>query len=378
VEKTNKPGISKKPNGSYYARWRDPSGKQRARTFDRKIDAERWLASVTVDTLTGRYVDPRAGRVTVAEYVARWAEGQPWRESTRTSRESVIDAQIVPTFGERHLASIRPSDVQAWVGRMSSDGLAASSVGSYFRVFAQIMLSARRDKLIAETPCEGIRLPRPDRGRSSLRLLTSEQVVRLADEVPDRYRALVIVSAALGLRQGEACGLTVDRVDFLRRTVTIDRQIATGKSASDAAFGPVKTPASNRTIPLPASVGDVLAAHIAAYAPDGERGRLLFTTRDGEMVNRQTWHGAFSAAAKRAGIEASSHDLRHHAASLLISAGCSPRAVASFLGHKNAAETLNTYSHLWPTDEGRIVAAIDEALGRDVRELCATGALSGS
>ena len=84
------------------------------------------------------------------------------------------------------------------------------------------------------------------------------------------------------------------------------------------------------------------------------------------MLSRQTWHRAFSTAADRLGIDASSHDLRHHAASLLIAAGCSPRAVASFLGHKNPAETLNTYSHLWPNDEDRITAAIDAGLRKDV------------
>ena len=57
--------VTKKANGKWYARWRDPSGKQRARTFDRKLDADRWLATAMVDTLTGRYVDPKAGRETV-------------------------------------------------------------------------------------------------------------------------------------------------------------------------------------------------------------------------------------------------------------------------------------------------------------------------
>lgn len=73
-------------------------------------------------------------------------------------------------------------------------------------------------------------------------------------------------------------------------------------------------------------------------------------------------------------MDASSHGLRHHASSRLIATGCSPRAVASFLGHKNATETLNDYSHLWPSDEGRIAAAIDEWLTEDVHEVCTDGA----
>ena len=138
---------------------------------------------------------------------------------------------------------------------------------------------------------------------------------------------------------------------------------------------------SNRSIQLPDSVAVLLAEHIAEFIPGGaraDRGRLLFTTRGGAMLGRQTWHGAFSAAARRLGIEASSHNLRHHAASRLIAAGCSPRAVAAFLGHKNATETLNTYAHLWPTDEGLIAAAIDGWLrpdrGEDVHKMCTDAA----
>jgi integrase len=331
-------------------------------TFDHKRDADRYLATVTVDQLSGRYVDPNAGKITVAAYAVRWAAGQPWRESTRENREWIIETRIVPTFGQAQLRSVRPSDVQAWVGRLSAEGLAASTVAAYLRVLAQVMRAAQRDRLIYESPCTGVRLPRADRASSSLTVLTGEQVAALADEVLARYRGLVLVSAGLGLRQGEACALTVDRIDFLRRNVTIDRQVVTPAKGSICYFGPPKTPSSNRVLPLPQSVAEVLAAHIAEFTPASDSGRLLFTTSRGAMIARQTWHGAFSSAAHRLGIGASTHDLRHHAASLLIASGCSPKAVAAFLGHKNAAETLNTYAHLWPSDEGRIMAAIDVGL----------------
>jgi integrase len=57
------------------------------------------------------------------------------------------------------------------------------------------------------------------------------------------------------------------------------------------------------------------------------------------------------------------HDLRHHFASVLIAAGCSIKAVQDALGHANAGETLNTYSHLWPADEDRIREALAAAHG---------------
>jgi hypothetical protein len=128
--------------------------------------------------------------------------------------------------------------------------------------------------------------------------------------------------------------------------VKIDRQVVSPGKVGDVKlaphFGPPKTPSSNRVLPLPSIVGDELAAHLAAFSEGLDR--LVFTASTGAMISRQTWHAAFSATAARLKIDASSHDLRHHAVSLLISSGCSPKAVASFLGHKNASETLNTYA----------------------------------
>jgi integrase len=352
--------ISKLPAGGYQARWRDADGKQRARRFDLKKDADAYLASVSVDMSHGTYIAPDAGRELVKDYARRWADGQPWRQSSRDRTMHVIESQIVPTFGSTKLRGVRSSTVQAWVGKMSTDGLAASTVESYFRVMAAVMRAAKRDRLIHESPCDGVRLPRAEGTTSALVPLTTEQVHALAAAVPDHYRALIITAAGLGLRQGEACGLTVDRVDFLRRKVRIDRQLITLNEGA-AKFGPTKTASSNRVLTLPAVVGDALAAHLAKYPP-GEHG-LIFTSGSGAPLRRSTWQAAFARAARDTKVDASTHDLRHHCASLLIAAGCSVTAVQHFLGHKNASETLDTYSHLWPDNEDKIRAAIDAGFG---------------
>jgi integrase len=362
--------IEKKSN-TYQARWREADGRQRARSFRRKIDAERFLATVTVDVLRGAYIDPDAGRETVAAFAERWQAGQPWRPSTRQRMTHVIATQIAPRFGTMPLRAVQPSDVQAWVGEMTRQELAPSTVESYYRVLAAIMRAARLNRLIHESPTDGAKLPNRDSDRSALVPLTTEQVHAIAEAVPHRYRALVITSAGLGLRQGEACGLTVDRVDFLRRTVRIDRQLLT-PPAGPVMFGPTKTKSSNRVLTLPETVADELAAHLARYGPGVDN--LCFVSRTGAALRRTTWADAFRTATRSLGLEASSHDLRHHCASLLISAGCSVTAVQHFLGHKNASETLDTYSHLWPTDDGRIRAAIDAGFRRDVHEMCTEGA----
>ena len=287
----------------------------------------------------------------------------------------VIGSQIVPRFGSMPVCSVRPSMVQAWVGEMTSSGLAPSTVESYFRVLAAVMIAARRDRLVHDSPTDDVTLPRAEHNGAALVPLSIEQVQAIADRVPAHYRALVLTSAGLGLRQGEACGLTVDRVDFLRRQVRIDRQLISPSGPGPVRFGPTKTPSSNRVIPLPDSVGEAPAVHLIRFGtgPDG----IVFTSASGAPLRRSVWGQAYKAAASAAGVDSSTHDLRHHCASVLISSGVSIKSVQRFLGHKNASETLDTYGHLMPGDDDRLRAAIDVALRGDVRGVCATGTSTG-
>ena len=154
------------------------------------------------------------------------------------------------------------------------------------------------------------------------------------------------------MRQSEAFGITVDRIDFLRRVVTNDRQLLTVPGRGPA-FGPPKTKASIRAVPLPQVVVDALAAHLATYPVhvDGDFTRLVFTREDREPWTRQSFGHIWRPAAQRAGLPPRTdfHALRHYYASLLIRHGESIKTVQARLGHASAAETLDTYSHLWPT-----------------------------
>lgn len=140
------------------------------------------------------------------------------------------------------MASIRLSEVQAWVtGR--SEVLAPATVELIYRYVVAIFRAAVADRLAQHSPCPGIRLPKIEKPR--VEPMLPETVLALIDAMPVRYRALVVLAAGTGLRQGECFGLSVDRVDFLRRTLTVDRQIIAVKGAPQLA--PPKTAASYRT-----------------------------------------------------------------------------------------------------------------------------------
>ena len=105
-----------------------------------------------------------------------------------------------------------------------------------------------------------------------------------------------------------------------------------------------------------------MGRHLTRFpAVDG----LVVTSTQGRPWRRRTFAELICQAREDAGLAASAtfHDLRHHYASALIAAGCSIKAVQSALGHKNASETLDTYSNLWPADEDRLRDAVQALHG---------------
>ena len=336
----------KRADGTYRARYRDPAGREHARHFHKKAAARRWLDEVTAAVVTGQYVDPRSGRVTFRQYAEQWREGQVHRPSTQVYVERQLRRHAYPVLGDRPMSSIRPTDIQAWAKRMAEQ-LAPSTVGVVHGIVSGIFRAAMRDRAIAHNPCDGTKLPKVTKSR--VEPLATEIVFALADAVPDRYRALVILAAGSGMRQGECFGLTADRIDFLRRIVHVDRQLLT-VSGRVPFLGPPKTPASVRTIPLPTVVVDALPAHLAAYPPLEDE--FVFVTDAARPIRRTAFGDTWRAAVKAAGAPAGTgfHELRHHHASLLIRHGESVKGLQARLGHVSASGPL---AHLLPLAGGQ-------------------------
>jgi integrase len=165
----------------------------------------------------------------------------------------------------------------------------------------------------------------------------------------------------MGLRQGECFGLTVDRVDFLRRHVRVDRQLVSVRGETPE-FGPPKSRASYRTVPMPDLVAVTLSDHLARYRAG--RVGLVFSNRAGDPLRRSNFGDMWRRAVTAAGLPAwaTFHDLRHFYASLLIARGCSVKTVQRRLGHQSATETLDTYGHLWPDSDDETRSAVDHVL----------------
>jgi len=198
--------IEKQPNGRYKVRYRTPDGKDRAKRFDKKGEAQDFAASVRIDRKRGQFVDPQGGRRRFDEYAREVMDSRlKLRPSTRARDESYLRSYVLPTFGAIPLGRIQKKGVQAWIRGLEEKGLAPRTVREAYRILGGVMREAVEDRLIAESPCRRVGLPRITRNEP--RYLSPEQVEDLAAAMDDRYRALVYVGAYLGLRWGELGGL---------------------------------------------------------------------------------------------------------------------------------------------------------------------------
>ena len=342
----------------WQARYFDPDGNERARDFARKQDAERFLATITSDVLRGAYVDPDAGKVTFSSFVERWLEAQTFGESTREATELRLRLHAVPTLGARELRDLRPSVIQAWL-RGLQDQLAPSYVRTVFVNVSAVFAAAVDDGLIARNPCRAssVKTPRVDTERVDP--WPKERVEAVIEALPSRYRAVAVVAAGCGLRQGESFGLRACDIDFLKHRVRVEQQVKIihAQPVIDRPKGGRK-----RVVPLPDWVAYELSEHLRTYPASGAE--LVFVTREHKPLNRgyfnpHIWHPALRAADVEPSRKNGMHALRHFYASVLIDAGESVKAVAEFLGHADPGFTLRVYAHLFPTSEVRARNALD-------------------
>ncbi len=349
--------IAKRPDGKWRARYRDEAGKEHARHFDRKVDAQRWLDEVSSTVLSGTYVDPAAGKITFTRFYDDWSVRQLWVPATRANADLATGSA---TFADLPMKSIRRSHIEAWVKAMSTRW-ASTTLKTRFVIVRSVFRAAVADRIIAADPCTGVVLPRTRKAEAAMRIPSVEEVGLLvthadSNRVSTRkgFRAYVALCAFAGLRKGEAAAVQLGDIDFLRRQLTVARQLQ--RDGSSYAIRPPKY-GSERVVYLPDELVTILSEHVAAHLIGTDPDTWLFTVDDEPMYdNAITWRWrATRTAAKLPAVRL--HDLRHFYASGLIAAGCDVVTVQRALGHSTATTTLNTYSHLWPTAEDRTRAA---------------------
>ncbi|MFE2466242.1 tyrosine-type recombinase/integrase [Streptomyces mirabilis] len=368
----------------WQVRYRDPDGKQRKENFVKKPQAETRAAEIKNELDRGHYIDRAAGRETFRTLGESWRTSAIHRERTEGRVERTLRLHLYPTFGNRGVASIKRSDVQAWVKAQSSR-YEPSTIGSHFEVLSTVMRMAVLDGAIRVSPCEGVQLPEK---RSKLVIPHPDAVKALIEVAPPRYKALVRLAASSGLRQGELFGVE-DQVDAERSVVEASQQLVTPDHGAQY-IGPLKTPESYREVPLAPSALAAVEGHKREFPAVGLKledrtdplkpvvrtVRLLFTDDHGRPIRRSTWTRIWqrmrtdanallvaAGSAVRVPEKLTLHGLRDFYASCLIKQRENVKVVQVRLGHSKPSITLDKYTGLWPTAEDTTAAAIESVLG---------------
>jgi integrase len=348
----------------WYARYYDPAGNQLSKTFDREVDARRFLTQVEGSKDTNSYIDPARAKITLGVWADKWLATQGHlKPSTLARYGGIVAKHVKPRWGTVPLGKVSHAEVAEWI---SAVRLSPASVRYVHRVMFLILELAVRDGRISRNPAAGVRLPKT--AKAEKRFLSRDEVFTLAaaaaeyplPEIGQQYRVLVLVLAFCGLRWGEAAGLKVGRLDLLRRRVAVAETLS--EVGGRLVWGAPKNHQA-RSVPIPGFLVDQLAEVTAGKAAD----ELVFTTWRGRPLRNLNFRrDVFDKAASDAGLAGlTPHELRHTAASLAVSAGANVKAVQRMLGHASAAMTLDVYSGLFDDDLDGVAERLDLAAAAD-------------
>lgn len=334
--------------------------------FPSKTAAKQWMIGLLADQSRGEYIDPRAGRIALGDWVDAWwpAYSAKLKPSGRISARGILDRYLLPAFADTALDDITPLDIQTWTAQLlagkhkgARKALSVKTVRNAHGLAHKVFSAAVREKMIRENPCSRTGLP--ERVHSEMRFLAEPEAGRLLAAIDPHYRPLVLLLLATGLRFAEAAGLRVKNLDVLGRSLTVVETMQELASTSELVFVPPKSKRSRRTVSFPKSV----AAELVPLAANKDRDELVFRAHQGGPVRYRVFRKAWVKAIAAAGLKGLRiHDTRHTHAAWLISAGVPLTAISRRLGHESIMVTSDMYGHLLPAVDEGIIATLDKAL----------------
>lgn len=332
--------------------------------IDTKTAAKQILITLSADKLRGDFIDPRAGRVLIRDWVTGWwgddekpGHVHTLKISARRNETGRIRNHILPRIGEIRLDEYDTGTDAWWVSEMQADGLAAKSVRNVHGLLFQAMQAAVNQRKLRINPCRGTKLPEVE--HHEMRFLLEPEADRLIAALDPHWRPVFITLLGTGMRWAEAAGLRVSRVDILAGTLRVEEtlQEITGRGLVSV---PPKTKLSRRTITLPMQVREALVPLTA----NRKRNEYLFLEPNEEpMRHKHVYKYVWMPARLKADLDdVRIHDLRHTHASWLISDEIQLTAIQRRLGHSSIAITSDIYGHLLPNVDLKLIGALERRM----------------
>jgi integrase len=378
-------------SGPWQARYRDPAGKQRAKTFsgeNAKRRAEAFLDKTRDQVRSGSFVDLDRGSIKLAEWHEKWQRTRRIAPNTQERAESVWSNHVEPHLGAWPLVSIGNADIEEWVAKLSVK-VGRASIDQAFQMMDRMMEAAKRDRRIAYNPCDGVKLPKGQmKHPDDLMPPTYDQLAEVRALMPQHYHAFLVVAEETGLRWGELVGLRRCWVDLAAGTLQVRETVIQVRGNPQRKPYP-KSGAGFRTVPLSARALKALRDHLqdnpsAATKTSASSGmhpeELVFRSPkaswDGKVrgiMDRSNFWRLWNLATKKAGIVRQApnpvtgrlerwphfHDVRHAFASRLHELGIPEADAQRILGHERGARVTWLYTHASADSVSQVRQALD-------------------
>ncbi len=335
-------------------RWK-ANGKTVSKTRMCKSLREANLALAEFKKSRDRYEDPKAKAKTVSDLLDSWLTFKVSEVTPGTiDQYRYAVKHIKAGLGSVALEKLQPEIIDKFLKAKTDEGLSPRYVKLLRTVLSMSLDQGLRWRLVNSNPAMfSASIKQPQRQGKALSETEAQALLEAAQN--DRLGALWIVLLTLGLRRGEAIALTWSDYDRKAKTLSITKNRK--KEGSKVVVGSLKTEASRRTLPLPQFVCEALDNHRTSQIKEKEEllklgqqwkePNAMFATVWGHYLDPDNASKLFKTVASKAGLEGwHLHELRHSAATFLISNGVPLEQVSKLLGHSSIRITSDVYSHL--------------------------------
>ena len=340
----------------------DPgTGKQIQRSISGKTQKEvaQKLKAALVALDSGTYIAPC--KMTVGEWMDIWSKQYLGgvKESTVAAYNATIRTHIKPGIGAIRLDALDTHLVQSFYNGLREptkdrDAVSPKTVKNVHGILHKALQQAVANSYIRFNPTNSCILPRVE--KKELQPLDEAETKLFLDAVKGhRFELLFTFTLFSGLREGEALGLTWDRVDFMRGTILISKQLQKEKKAGgEFRLVSLKNDKPRRITPAPWVMQLLRDRKLQQYEHKERAGaawsnpmNLVFTNELGGNLIPQTVVRHFKEIVASIGRpDARFHDLRHSYAVASLRSGDDIKTVQGNLGHATAAFTLDVYGHV--------------------------------
>lgn len=320
-----------------------------------------------------------AGPITVEQFLTDWLENTHRRQIRPRTYERYREAlylHLIPSLGQHQLQKLTVEHLQAFFTQKEKEGLAPATIINHHSVLHNALDTAVKRGLIVRNVCDLATLPR--KKHYEIQSLTAEQAQTLLTTLRGhRWEALFTLALATGLRRGEILGLKWQDINMTTGTLHVRRilsRVPTQTPERNHVYveAEPKTQKSRRSVVIAPFALEVLKQHRIQQLKEKLKAGIawqdhdyVFCTSIGTCLNPNNVVAELKKLLVKAELpNIRFHDLRHSAATLLLTAGVHPKIVQEILGHTQISMTMDIYSHVLPGMQQEAMNKLNDALKR--------------